>query len=212
MSKNRDPLFEELKTVAADLCNNEKRIGEILLEAESTPGKSMYYMEWLSEHAQIPIARSKCLIRWAKGELGTDQEALLLIHGGVPASVVSKMPTETVKRVLTERHVIEADPDAPHRYPEKSFQEMTPDERRRNVTTKGIQPLDTPVVGNPDIRGSRCGSIKLAEKPGYVRCFSAGRDHWYMELSLAQVQQAAALLESQSQQKSTGKGRKRRTA
>lgn len=154
-----DPGFQAIYDVALEWQRKLKEVGQLLLEAQAASQPVEVWRQMLADRVGLPMATSRCAMRWAAGEFGTDEEAHQLL-AKVRHSELAHMPAATVDRILHGRHRVVASDDG-GRVVTKTLDQMTRREGRRSILRTGVKPIAPKVVQEPEFRSCRANAVTL---------------------------------------------------
>lgn len=137
----------------------------------------------------MPGATARCAMRWAAGEFGDDEQAMMLM-GKAPHSTVAQMTVEDIASMLDGKHSVKSPSEG--RVVVKTFAEMTPDEVSENISPKGIKPIDAGIKQVPTFRAFRATSYEVLES-GEVVFISRGAEPMKMRVPKKLLREVAEL-------------------
>jgi hypothetical protein len=155
-----DKHMEKLRAAAARWRDSLKEIG-VLLNAITEEAKREAARMMLREEFGINKVATGIAMRWAAGELGTDNQAGVAI-GKIPWSVLEKMPTATVLDAVTAKH--EVWNPATGQCESKPLEKMTRCEVNNNISRLGFRKA----VDRRSTKVSRFEAIDGHEENGWA--------------------------------------------
>jgi len=183
MSKKKD-LKDELFQAGLQWRQAIRSVGEILrqLEEEGQPVRMLIH-EILWARCGMPKATAVVALRWAKGELGDDDQSNLLVSQ-VSHSRLALWSSKAIHEAVKNEHVIMTDSG---RAAKKRIRDMTPDEIKRNTNADGFVPVSQPFDEIPSTRKIYIRSI--IEEDGAFIAVSKGRETIYAVLTETALKQ-----------------------
>lgn len=158
----------ELRKAGAQWKNALKRVGEALLLIEKKGQCLDEAYKVLRDEFAMPRATAEAALLWARGELGTDETAELLVRK-VPHSTLCNMSAAAREQICRGKHKIVSPSEG--RVVNKSLSEFTRLEASRNIGRQGIRPIKPETVKPPAMNYFRAERVE-AHKQGVL--FSGG--------------------------------------
>lgn len=161
-SNNTDFTAMEAKLRAAGRAWSEslRSVGEVLLEMETKGYPMRIAFSILQNDLKMPVSSAKCCLRWAKGEFGDDERALMLM-GKVSHSILCQWSHETIVSACADEHRIISPNE--QRVVSKTLAAMTPREVRSNIDAKGFLPISRSVDRVPEFRSCVATAIEFSD-------------------------------------------------
>ena len=184
--------LEELRKVAGQWRKSVKRIGEILNELEEAGEPVLVIREAiLRKEFGMSMPMSAVAMRWAAGELGTDQQAELLI-GKTPLSTLAEISRKAIGHVVQGKHRIQSRDEG--RIAVKTFRQMSNREVRDNLDRTGFRPIEERLERMPTFRSCKALSVERPERGGGVTFLTGGAQPIRVSVSEALMHRALELL------------------
>lgn len=167
----------KLREVAARWKASLLEVGKVLVAAEKAGQPvNLWIRAVLPQEFGMPQATARVAMRWARGDLGAEENARLLVDR-VPHTTLSKLPTPFLPNVVTGKHRILSRNE--NRVVDKSLHEMTRTEISDNLTEKGWKPVNAQIDKPPAIRSCEASDFEV-DKNGRFILISKGRETSYM--------------------------------
>lgn len=187
--------LSRLKAAAAKWRECMRDVGAILIEIEKG-GIGEFEMALDVLHNDFGMSRASAMVarRWACGDFG-DEALSRVVVTKLKHSVAAEITQAALKEAVGKKHAIYS-PDE-KRVVKKTLLEMSRNEARANVTSKGVRPLDDSLERLPPIRACKADHFEIDEN-GTIRFVGRGAETAiHMRVSRRMLREALEQMEAE---------------